>query len=230
VSNWIIMPVVAGPQMTKNAIESCLAQDIGDVQILVIDNGSRDCGPVLRSFGNRINLVTYGMQRSLNLVWNTAIDLVLGMGCEHVLVVNNDVVLAPWTYRLLRDDGGDFVTGIGVNDIEQTKTCDPSNKRPHPDFSCFLIRGKVWEKVGKFEEAYWAYASDNSYHIRMHRAGVDAYCICVPFYHIASGTIKCADNRTRDMIQKRADADRQTFKLQYGFDVGSPEYEEEFRK
>lgn len=230
--NLVVMPVVAGPVMTRAAIDSVLAQDIpGGVTLMVIDNGSRDCGPVLRSYGRRITLVSYSSQHSLNKVWNDAIDLAFdSLHLDCVLVVNNDVVLAPHTFRLLAADGGGFVTGVGTSDLTSISKADPASKRPHPDFSCFLIRAEVWRRVGKFEETYWAYASDNSYHLRMHRAGVDAHCISVPFYHIASGTIKHADNSTRDMLQKRADADRQTFRMQYGFDPGSDAYNQEFTR
>ncbi len=227
----IVIPVLCGPQMTQRCIDSALVQDVDNVKVLVIDNGSRDCGPMLRSYGGRITLVSYSMPRSLNVVWNMALDLAFrSLRLEHALVINNDVVLRPDTYRLLRDDGGLFVTGVSVNTIQATGHADVTSKSPHPGFSCFLMRSEVWNRVGRFDERYWAWCSDACYHLRMERMDISAYALDVPFCHEVSGTLKHLDPQTRDMLCKRADADRATFVQTYGFSVGSPEYYAAFRE
>ncbi len=230
--NLVIMPCAAGAVMTKNAIDSVLKQDI-PVHILAIDNGSRDCAALLRAYAGMkgFTLISYHPQRSLNYVWNQALDTAFrSMKLNYALVINNDVVLPPHTYRMLLEDGGNFVTAVGVDKMERMYQPDPKSKSSHPDFSCFLIRKSVWEKVGGFEEEYWAYAADCSYHLRMYRAGIGPYCINVPYYHVGSGTIKHTDPKTSAMICKRADDDRETFRKQYGFTVGSPEYNAAFEK
>jgi len=227
----IVIPVLTGPHMTARCIDSALAQDVDDVKVLVIDNGSRDCGPMLRSYGGRITLVSYSMPRSLNVVWNMTLDLAFrSLRLDHALVINNDTVLRPDTYRLLRDDGGLFVTGVSVDTMQAMKHADVTSKSPHPGFSCFLIRSECWNRVGRFDERYWAYASDGDMHLRMDRMGIDAYALAVPFYHEVSGTLKHVDDVTRDQLCKRADADRETFRQTYGFSIGSPEYYDAFRK
>jgi hypothetical protein len=173
---------------------------------------------------------THLRAHSLNRVWNEALRLTFhSLKLDYALVINNDLTLRPDTYRLLVADGGLFVTGVSVSDEKLLQSTDPTSKSPHPSFSCFLIRREVWTRVGEFDEDYWAYCSDADMHLRMDRNGIDAYAIAVPFLHEVSGTIKHADNATREMLMKRADADRETFQRKYGFSVGSPEYYSSFR-
>jgi hypothetical protein len=161
---------------------------------------------------------------------------------EYVLVVNNDIELRPDTYRHLVADGGGFVTAVGTNDPEKIKPPmkyehklanirgpyldpDPSKKRPHPDFSCFLIRKEVFEEVGPFDERFeGAYCEDSDYHVRMHRAAITAYALELPFLHHGAQTVKNADPGDQKRIQIQADKNRALFKQIYGFGVGSPEY------
>lgn len=230
--NTVVVPVVAGPQMTKRAIDSALAQDI-ETQVLVICNGAVSGLPqylTARYWNNeRVQIIAYATMRSLNAVWNFAIGQVLARA-PHVLVINNDVELRTDTYRLLAADGGTFVTGVSVGTREEMEQgVDTTSKRPHPDFSCFLIRRECWSRVGGFDEAFFAYASDADYHLRMDKAGVDAYSLAIPFYHERSSTIKLVSNELRDTLQARADADRLYFRRKYGFDVGSDQYYHSFR-
>lgn len=221
--------MVNNPILTRKCIDSVLAQDI-PCQPFVILNGSQDCAAVVRSYGRRITSIAHFEPVSLNRVWNEALDMAFrSLKLEHVMVLNNDAILRPDMYSLLLADGGGFVTGVGVDSMEQTYVIHPESKSPHPTFSCFLIRKWVWERVGKFDERYWAYCSDCDYHLRMDRAGIDAYQIDVPFYHEFSGTMKGLDNAGRDALQKRADADRAEFVRQHGFSIASPEYEQAFR-
>jgi hypothetical protein len=108
--NFVIIPVVVGKEMTRLAIDSALAQDVGNVCVYVIGNGSRDgTVPYVRSryWGQRNVIITScSMMQSLNRVWNGALEFVFHHHADHVLVINNDVVLRPDTYRLLLADGG----------------------------------------------------------------------------------------------------------------------------
>ena len=102
-------------------------------------------------------------------------------------------------------------------------------ERPHPDFSCFLIRPEVVERVGYFNEDYWpAFVEDCEYHVRMHRAGIEAVCIDVPFLHHGSATIKNASQAERNIIARGAAANRERFRREYGCLPGTPEYQELF--
>ena len=97
-------------------------------------------------------------------------------------------------------------------------------RRPHPDFSCFLIRRQVWETVGAFDESMRIYCSDGSYHVRMHQAGIDAYCLDVPFFHYASGTLKNVSVDDKERILEQASRDREAFAAKWGCAMGTPDY------
>jgi len=232
--NYIIIPVSVGIGMTAACLESLVNQDIdGGVTLVVIDNGSHDgVGHYLRSLHD-IVLMSYAKPRSLNYVWNRSLRWVFeSQAQDHVLVVNNDTVLHPATYRLLLADGGQFVTAVGqdrpvmLDDVDEAKL----KSRPHPDFSCFMMRRAVWETVGMFDESFWVYSSDGDMHLRMHRMGIDAISLNVPFYHIASGTLKQTDDATREFICRKSDQDREMFIKKWGCAVGSPEYYSMFER
>lgn len=190
--NIIICPVRSGLEMTREAVESFYAQDCGDIYISIIDNSGHCLAGQLglsERYGVAIPTEPMGVAQS----WNTMIRATFDdTRIEHVLVCNNDIILRPDAYRLLLEDGGGFVTCVGdANRDAIWGEPRPLDKRPHPDFACFLIRKWVWEKVGPFDENFkGAYFEDNDYHMRLHQARVDAHCIGVPFYHRVNGTKK----------------------------------------
>ncbi len=122
------------------------------------------------------------------------------------------------------------MTAVGVTPTASQPSpimgpANPTASRPHPDFSCFLIRRWVWEKVGPFDERYLiAYCEDADYHVRMHRAKVDAKCIDIPFLHHAAATINSLPVWERERVERQADLNRALFKKEYGCEVGSAEY------
>lgn len=102
---------------------------------------------------------------------------------------------------------------------------NPYATRPHPDFSCFLIRREVYEKVGPFDENFLiAFVEDQDYHVRLHEAKVQAHCIDLPFLHHGSMTIKNSDKLEIRKIQEQADKNRAYFKKKHGMAAASPEY------
>lgn len=226
--NVIICPVRAGLEMTQEAIESFYAQDIGDIYVLLVDNSpNHEMQKSLRYNGCIHANEPMGVSKS----WNTALGSIFE-STSHVLVCNNDIVLRQDAYRLLLEDGGGFVTCVGdANRDAIWGEPRPLDKRPHPDFACYLIRQWVWEKVGKFDETFkGAYCEDNDYHLRMHQAGVDAHCIGVPFYHRVSGTIKHLSDDDAIKVHNQAHANREYFRQKWGCLPGDEKYYEYFKE
>lgn len=224
--NPIIVPLRDAIQYTKRAHPTFISQDI-PVSILYINNASTD-GTV--EWLHSVDCIRIHNQpaKSVAASWNQGLKWWFKQGAEYALVVNNDVELRPDTYRLLLEDGGGFVTAVGNNDFECVKP--PYNppekpKRPHPDHSCFLIRKWVWNQVGPFDESYkGAYVEDAEFHLKLHKAGVEAYCIDLPFYHIGAGTLRMVREREAKEIMRQADENRSLFKKRHGVAVGTPEY------
>lgn len=229
--NPVVMVVRTGNAMTRRCVGSLITQDIdGGVELVMADNGADDgTSHFLRTLPGV--LVSYRPAANLHKVWNRLIrHAFVSMRAEHVLVVNNDTWLRPDTYRLLVASRHAFVTGVSVGTMaEATSHADPASSSPHPSFSCFLLRRAVWERVGEFDERYHIYAGDNQYHVRMHRAGVEACAIDVPFFHEVSGTIKQLPFDEAERIRKQADADREVFKAEFGCMPWEPGYAELFR-
>lgn len=248
--NPIIVPVRNDIEGTKRAIESFKAQDVGDVRIFIVDNTNStdviddeffdECGLFVRENKSVSESWNFGLMYLFSFdQWFEEISETFGKQLKspyeinHVLVCNNDIILRPETYRLLLEDGGDFVTGGSDESIDCLHGELPENmeRSPHPDFACFLIRRKCWETVGPFDENFkGAYCEDNDYHLRMNEAGIDSYRISLPFYHKRSGTIKSASPEEAAAIHSQADANRAYFKRKWGCLPGDARYYEYFKR
>ena len=216
--------------LTKIAVRSAQIQDT-PCDILVIDNASTDgTSQWLRT--KDVAFIPLAKQESLAACWNRGLRTLWSVGYTSALVCNCDIELRPDTLSTLEAMDLPFVSCVSVGDGSQLGTPGDRNirdllakKREHPDFSCFLIRKEVTSKVGWFDEEYYpAYCEDSSYHVRMHRAGVTAYCVDLPFLHLGAQTVKTATPEERIKIERGAEANRKRFQAKYGCLPGSPEY------
>jgi GT2 family glycosyltransferase len=219
--------------LSKLALKSVLAQDV-PVELLVIDNASDD-GTLQWLLSKPYSWMSMQAQKSLSYCWNFGLRVLFHAGHDRVLVINNDVQLRPDTARILTEHGGEFVTCVSVDSAAQLGPANPdievlrANARPHPDFSCFMISKVVTDKVGWFDEDYYpAFCEDSDYHVRMHRTGVNAVCIDLPFLHHGSSTIKLASPGETERIKRGAEANRQRFRATYGCLPGSEAYSKLF--
>lgn len=227
--NFIICPVRNCLELTRIAVKSFLSQDIGDVKVVLIDNGSTDAtGPWARAQDD-VFYIYCSPQTGVSRAWNLGLKYAFETMKEpYALVSNNDVMLRADFYRKLVEHGGGFVSGMTVEKESELKGIAQASK--HPDFSCFLIRREVWEKVGEFNMRMVLYASDNDYHIRMNRKGVQALNLGIPFLHFRSSTLKYLPLKEADEVRKQADADREVFKGLYGCMPWEPAYDELFKE
>lgn len=167
-ANWIVMPVVNGLEMTRQAICDCLDQTGVDPHVLVVLQGAdREIRETLEGWAEREpRLLVWSHDPplpSLSATWNRALRFVWEAGGTECLVVNNDVRLAPWTYMTLNlalhANEALFVTAVGVREREFEHYRDTySNKfdnreRGGPDFSCFLI-SRACHAQYPFDEAF----------------------------------------------------------------------------
>lgn len=203
-SNWIGVPVLNCKDLTLQTVSDCLQQDIGDIKVLVVDNGSTDGTQAaleeLRD--SRIHILRFDENEGVGPAWNHICQMVFagvldGTPANHVLITNNDVRLRPDTYRSLMVPVGGFVTGVNVGSIEKMNaeeihiTQDPVLKGG-PDFSCFRITSDFYAKLGGFPECFMAFHEDNLSHwmAKFKGIGADMYGVAVPYVNIGSQTIK----------------------------------------
>lgn len=217
-------------ELTRRCVESCLAQDCGDILISLIDNDSSDQTyewakqhiPLPRS------LVQFRPQIGVSAGWNIGLKhLFVDEGAAHVFVVNSDTILPSYFCRAILSEMQQrnllFASGQSV-EHNPPHVLIPQEPVPSPDFSAYCISKTAWERIGEFEETMRLYASDNDYHLRAHRAGVHLWNALVPFYHERSSTLRLASPRDRREIELQADADRVVFREKWGFDTWSPQY------
>jgi GT2 family glycosyltransferase len=234
--NWILTLTLNNVNLTRKAVRSFLDQDIGPTRVLMYDNGSKDhtLNWAWTKYPQVLTIPQWP-SKSVAASWNRGLDQLFNVeNCEYVLVCNNDVELRPDTYRHLHNDGGPFVTAVGDSNRKRAlwldgtnipyPNPDPERKRPHPDFSCFLIRRETFEKV-RFDERYKiAYVEDCAYHVELHKIGIKPYCLDLPYYHYSAATVEETTKEEHKAIHLQAEANRWAFYEEYGFNVGSEEY------
>jgi len=215
--NPVLMLTRNNLALTMRAAKSVMRQPYS--MLYVIDNGSTD-GTAEAKFTGRSMLLTYfEYNAGVSHGWNVGLNALFAdsQKVDHVLVINNDVILPPWFYSQLLTYDKPFVSGVSVDKMEQIAEPAPMGElHPHPDFSAFLLRREVWEKVGPFDETMKHYASDNDWHVRAHKAGVPLWKANVPFYHERSSTMLKATPAEAEEIQQQANRDRAVFQQKWG--------------
>lgn len=232
--------------LTKQCFESALKQSV-PVDVLVFDNGSGDgTAAWLRSLRTEGPVWKISLRNSVSVacMWNMALDWAW-LRFEEALVCNNDIVLQPTTYELLRTHmrktGYGMVTGVSIGenawfgmppswkrDGEKLQAGEISES-PHPDFSGFMIARGAHQRVRFNADYAGAYCEDADWHVRAHRAGIKAVSIDVPFLHRRSSTLRSAAEVEVERINAAADANRQRFFREYGCVPGTKKYEELFK-
>lgn len=167
--------------------------------------------------------------RGVSGAWNAGINEAFSDGCSYVLVINDDVLLSPWTIdrQILAMESDEerllnFTSGMNIG----APTGDPFYVMTHPeppretawgagvDFACFMITERCFQQVGPFDENFYpAYFEDNDYHRRIILSGLNSRMITnAPYYHYGSTT-----QRTNDGVQpKDFELNRQYYKEKWG--------------
>lgn len=111
--------------------------------------------------------------RVISATWNEGIEIGLSRGSKYILIINDDILFARHTIDNMveffenapedillvsacNDKGNiDATYGSPYGVFEMPKTeVDMNNYAEHPDFSNFLIDGRLFEYAGKFDENF----------------------------------------------------------------------------
>jgi GT2 family glycosyltransferase len=256
--NWVLIPCHNNSALLRDCLKSVLAQTIPVRIFAINNGSKDNTAQVLESLGPEHIVVHKYPQLGVAGAWNYGANVLFDTNNRprvreaikgsqenqklrtlleglvlRLLVINQDVVLRPDTYdRLLKEDS-DFVTAVSTSDLHKLHQsggaqCPGAGRRPHPDFSCFLISQDCFRRVGEFDTGFYpAWFEDNDYHIRASRAGIEAYCIDLPFYHYAAGTMKTASDYDKAHYYGPGFLkSKERFMQKWGVLPGTKEYEE----
>jgi GT2 family glycosyltransferase len=223
-------------RLTKDALASLAAQDIGELDLLVVNNGSTDGTEEwlsdFHTFVNdkhRVTLVNLPENLSPVTVANTFLKQFYATGYQSVLMVPNDVVLPQNAYRLMEQWPRGIVTASPTNqrDFPKFETARAvSNNTP---MSLVLLRKWCYDAlVSKdgmfFDERLTHYGSDCDFALRLAACGIRGVQLDLQYWHYSSATLKLAMPDERRRMDREADVDRQKFFDKWGFKVDDLEY------
>ena len=231
-TNWFCMAIRNGFQMTLSAVSSVMAQDCGHVKVVIIDNGTDGTGHKIQQWESdwkgKIWVVDNSQQpASVARSWNQGMSFAFAnmerdgqkpIGQLPVLVLNNDCILHPSTFRVLNMIQVPFVTTSSLVEKSQydEMEIDLNYRTNNPDYTCYMIRRWVFEKVPFDENFRGAYVEDQDHHMRMHQAGIPAVKTRVPTLTIRGGTTK-VNPTMRAEIMEAADHNRRYFESKWKF-------------
>jgi hypothetical protein len=227
-------------ELTVQALETILSQDIGPLEVLLIDNGST----VPETFQHfqmvrdlywskdeptRIHVVRNRENISPIKVENRALDYLWQRGHKKVLGVANDVMLPPNAYRLMEEWPRGLVCASQTRErifpiIEKTEAVNECT----PAAVCIIRKwfhdALVAQECHFLDEGFFLYASDCDMAMRMKACGIRGIQLNLPYWHHGSAHWRLLSQEDGQKQTNKADADRAYFERKYGFRVDSPEY------
>jgi GT2 family glycosyltransferase len=181
-------------KLLKNCVRSLQAQTYGDVEIIVVDNGSRQVPQI-----DGVKLICLMKNRGFAGGANAGIRASSG---ELVALINNDATANKyWLEELvkaadrypragmfasliMRHDGGIDSAGCYVHRdgngmcIGRSTKDMVSRERWFPSGCAAMYRRSMLDKIGLFDERFFCYNEDTELGIRAQRAGYS--CVYVP--------------------------------------------------
>jgi len=202
--------------LTKLCVESLRKQDI-QTSIFCVDNGSSD---------NSVSWTQEERLPCLTLLTNTGFSYGINIGLRWIFELTGAGYCLPsYAYRELLSYDLPWVSGRETNTLSDLDLpFEQGELGGGPQFSMFLIRKAMMDKMGGFDESMVSWASDCDFHIRAHRLGIKIESAPVRYYHERSSTINNAAPKEKRGMEMQADVDRMAFVEKWKIPVWSPEY------
>jgi hypothetical protein len=226
--------------LTVQTLETVLSQDIGDLEILLFDNGStlrgtfehfqmlrdlywdKEEGTKIHCFRNPTNISPCKLtNRALDYLWNRGHDKVLG--------VANDVMLPPNAYRLLNECPRGMVCGSMTDQKDFPVIEKATAVNENTPMAIGIIRkwfhDALVAKDGYYlDEGYFLYASDCDLALRMAACGIRGVQTDLPYWHHGSAHWRLLPPEDGRKETNKADEDRAYFKRKWGHEVTDVQY------
>lgn len=158
--------------------------------------------------------------------WNDGIAKAGELGCDYVLVLNDDLVLKSNAIDRLVDFAENHpeacLWSMGTHDTRQTLEDAPEDEtfEEHPHYAAFLVKPAILSEVGRFDENLIpSYYEDSDHHARIALAGKQAYVYGgAKCFHFGSRTIN-EDEILHEEIKPRFARNARYFMEKWGFGV-----------
>jgi glycosyltransferase involved in cell wall biosynthesis len=220
--------------LTTKSYTSFVAQDVGDLELCIVNNGSTqptvDWLNSLDTSNPRVHV--YGAHYAKNvspvLIANKYLAELFTRH-EYVLGVPNDVILPENLYSQFLKWPRGIVTGSMTDNlnfplVEEAKAVNECT----PLCVCLIRKWAYDAVVAKdgffFRPSLFNYASDCCLALRLAACGIHGVQLDLPYYHYGSASWRMLPEAQGRIITDQADADRAEFERVYGFKVDDPEY------
>ncbi len=213
----IVIPNWNGLRFLPDCLASIQRQDCLDCRVTVVDNGSTD-GSVeyLRTTQPHVHRISLPENRGFSAAVNAGI---LSSDAPLVFLLNNDTELPPdclslllnaaaelpeydffapkmlsFHNRTVLDGAGDgFLRGGAGYRLGTMEKDGPIYSQSGPVFGACagaaLYRRAVFNRIGLFDEDFFAYLEDVDFNLRLNRAGCKGYYVpAAQVYHIGSAS------------------------------------------
>ncbi len=219
-------------EITKHAIESVLAQDIGPLTFWIADNGSTDesTATYLENLRSKaVYVQSYSENKSPLAIANDMALVLFGLGYDKILGTPNDVILPPNAYRLMNQWPRGFICASQTDRQDFPILGTASAVSENTPMAVMLTRRWAYDAVvakdGYFlDEGFFHYASDCDLALRMAACGIRGIQLDLQYYHFGSASWRLAAGNLGKEMTSQADRDREYFERKWGFKVNSLEY------
>lgn len=214
-------------ELSRAALHSLLEQDVPDLRIYVVNNGS--------TFPETLHWLKGAPVPPERIIWRAKNQSPVALANEvlsdlfetwdHILCVPNDVVLPSNLYReFLRWPRG-MVTGSMTGEREFPRFESAIAVSENTPMAVCLVRrwfhAALIAKDGYFfDPNYFLYASDCDLALRMAACGIRGVQLDIQYWHYGSASHRLANAPTA----YGADADRDYFERKWKFKVDALEY------
>ena len=199
------LPLVCAYVITydgKRFLERCFQTlqhltDYGNRRLILVDNGSSDgSGDYVRESFPDVEVLRIFPNAGYAHAANEAIKHARLQGAKYVAILNDDIVIlhSQWLREAVHHAERDSSMGI-ITFVEATSD-DGQYGLPQPSLTdvdylngfAVLIPLEVFDRIGMFDEGYFAYSEEDDLGARAQAAGYRLVRLGIPIYHLGGGT------------------------------------------
>ena len=222
-------------ELSKQAFDSILAQDIGPLDVYVCNNGSTQptcewLKTVDIEQGEHRLFIRHSTHNVSPIKLANDYSATLFEKYDKIFGVPNDAILPPNMYSTLNRWPRGFVTASETRERNFPIFKDARAVSENTPMAVALVRrwfyDAIMAKDGYYfdTESYFHYCSDCDLALRMAACGIRGVQLDIQYYHAGSASWKMATPEAGKAITDQADIDRRNFLFKWGFAVDSLEY------